>query len=194
MITFDNPLKECVLIVGMRQEGKTNLLAYLLSQCKVKYKCFDTMGIITNANFQPLKPKFQTIIKPIFAIKENYFIEICKNVWKEGNQIFAIEEIGQFCTKHYKVPELDSLINLGGNRNIALWFTTRRVAEVHNDVIANCQHHFIFRTYLPQDVEWYAGVVPKSVIEMSKNLPKYHFIYYQIGHEPKIFQPVPKVI
>jgi len=152
------------------------------------------MGILSNANFEPLRPKTQVIIKPHFANKENYFIATCKDVWRKGNQILAIEEIGQFCTKHYKPPELDSLINLGGNRNIALWFTTRRVAEVHNDIIANCQHHFIFRTYLPADVEWYASVVPKSVIELSKNLPKFHFIYYQIGHEPKIYQPVKKVI
>lgn len=188
-IKFLNPFKECVAIVGTRQEGKSNLLKYLLWLLTLPYTCFDTMGVV-GKNFEPRDPETQRIIKPRFAKKEPAFSQACKDVWNQGNLIFAIEEVGCYCSKHVLPAELDSLINQGGNRNIALWVTTRRVAEVHNDIIANCQHHFIFRTYLPQDVEWYSKVVPKDIIAQSKELPKYHFIYYQLGGEPRIIKPV----
>lgn len=178
----------------MRQEGKTNLLAYLLQHTFNPYVCIDTMGVLTKAHFQPLKPKTQQIVKPSFAKSQDTFEQLCSFIWKKGNIIFAIEEINQYCTKHMIPDKLKSIINLGGNKNIALWFTTRRIAEVHNDIVANCIHHFIFRTFLPQDVDWYSSFIPKDVILMSRDLPKYHFIYYRIGGQPKIFKPVNKVI
>lgn len=193
-IRFDNALKENVCIVGMGQEGKTNLLAYLMERDPNPYTIFDTMGRFTQGSFKPLRPKTQCIIKPRFAQQSPLFLETCKEVWSQGNCIFAVEEMSSFCTKHYLPPELETVINQGGNRSIAYRFTTRRVAQIHNDIIANCQHHFIFRTYLPQDVEWYEKVVPKEVIMMSKDLPKYHFIYYPLGGQARIYQPVNKVI
>ena len=187
-IIFTNPLKECVCIVGMRQEGKTTLLKWLLHHTKNRYTAFDTLGSL--GNFQPTYPQIQRIVRPIYAQSYQMFIQTCRQVWNEGNQIFAVDEIGKFCTKHTMPPELSDLVDLGGNRNISVWFTTRRVAEVHNNLIANATHHFIFRTFLPQDVEWYSQFIPKDIILMSKNLPKHWFIYYRVGDQPKIFKPV----
>jgi len=191
-IYFENPLKECVMIAGMRQEGKSNLFAYLLAHNPNPYVAIDTMGVLTKAKFQPLESDTQQILYPTAPWLDSFLVA-CKEVWNRGNVIFAIEEIGQYCTKHSIPVELRKLINLGGNRNIALWFTTRRIAEVHNDVVANCIHHFIFRTYLPTDVDYYRGYIG-NVIDMAKDLPRFHFIYYRIGSTPKIFKPVEKVI
>jgi len=191
---LDNPFKENVCIVGMGQEGKTNLLADMMWHDPNPYTIFDTMGVFSRKNFQPLRPKTQRIVKPHFAQKTPSFLKTCKEIWGQGNCIFAIEEMSAFCTKHYMPPELESIINQGGNKNISYRFTTRRVAQIHNDIIANCQHHFIFRTYLPQDVEWYEKVVPKEIIMQSKDLPKYHFIYYPLGGQARLYQPVKRVL
>jgi hypothetical protein len=176
----------------MRQEGKTNLLKWLLSQCskEMRYTAFDTMGVLSR-HFEPNNPESQKIIKPRWGYVLPEFEKACEQVWREGNQIFAIEEVQIFCSKHlFKIEKLRDLINLGGNRNIGLWFTIRRVAEVHNDIIGNCQHHYIFKTYLPQDVEWLSQFVPREIVEQSKNLPPYHFIYYHVGREAQVFKPV----
>jgi len=166
-----NPLKECVCIVGMRQEGKTTLLKWLMHYLENNYTAFDTLGAI--GNFKPRYPDRQKIIKPRYSLSEPMFIKTCKQVWKEGNQVFIVDEIGKFCSKHTIPPELGDLVDLGGNRNISIWFTTRRVAEVHK-----------------QDVEWYSQFIPKEIILMSKTLPKHWFIYYQVGSEPIICKPV----
>jgi hypothetical protein len=190
LIQFANPLKDCVAIIGMRQEGKTNLLKWLLNQCPNAYVVFDTLGQIGKGGFKPLKPDIQQIIRPVWNNRFKEFDRVCNDVWAKGNVIFAIDEVSVFCNK-YEMPEgLNRLISMGGNRNIAVWVTTQRVAQVHNNILANCQYHFIYRTYLPQDLEWYSKVVPKEVILMSKDLPRFHFIYYQLGREPVVCKPV----
>lgn len=189
IIHITNPLKDCVSIIGMRQEGKTNLLKWLLNSTRNAYTVFDTLGQVSRG-FKPLMPDIQKIVKPIWAQRFQYFNKICNDVWKEGNQILAIDEVSVFCSK-WEMPEpLNRLISMGGNRNISVWITTQRVAQVHNNILANTQHHFIFRTYLPQDVDWYSKFVPKDIILMSKDLPRFHFIYYQLGREPVICKPV----
>jgi len=190
LIQFSNPLKDCVAIIGMRQDGKTNLLKWLLNSTLNRYTCFDTLGQVSRGGFTPLKPDIQQIIKPAWASRFTSFDKVCEDVWKEGNQIFAIDEVSVFCNK-WEMPEgLNRLISMGGNRNIAVWVTTQRVAQVHNNILANCQYHFIFKTFLPQDVEWYSKFVPKEVILMSKDLPRFHFIYYRLGSDPIICKPV----
>lgn len=188
-IHITNPFKERVAVVGMIQEGKSNFLKWLLALCQVRYTVFDTLGVIRR-NFAPLNPDTQTVITPPFYQRQRIFQETCHNVWNKGNQIFAIDEVSEFCTKWVLPDDLGQIIKMGGNRNIGVWVTTQRVAQVHNDVLSGVKHHFIFRTYLPQDLEWYSKVVPKEIIVMAKDLPKYHFIYYELGHEPQVFKPV----
>jgi hypothetical protein len=191
-IRITNPFKERVAIIGMIQEGKTNLLKWLLSITPVPFLVFDTLGQVSKG-FNPVKPDVQTVVKPVWAQRQAVFKETCHDVWNKGNMVFAIDEVSEFCTKWELPDHLGVIVKMGGNRNIGLWVTTQRVAMVHNDILAGCKHHFIFRTYLPQDIEWYSKVVPKDVILMAKDLPPYHFIYYQLGHEPQVFKPVKKM-
>jgi hypothetical protein len=191
-IRITNPFKERVAIIGMIQEGKTNLLKWLLSICPVPFLVFDTLGQVSKG-FNPVKPDVQTVVKPPWAQRQEVFKQTCHEVWNKGNMVFAIDEVSEFCTKWELPDHLGVIVKMGGNRNIGLWVTTQRVAMVHNDILAGCKHHFIFRTYLPQDIEWYSKVVPKDVILMAKDLPPYHFIYYQLGHEPQVFKPVKKM-
>jgi hypothetical protein len=161
----------------MRQDGKTNLLKWL------------TLGQV-GKGFKPLKPDVQQIIKPEWARRNQEFDKVCVDVWNKGNLIFAIDEVSVFCNKWEMPDPLNRLISMGGNRNIAVWITTQRVAQVHNNILANCQYHFIFKTFLPQDVEWYSKFVPKEIILKSKDLPRFHFIYYPLGREPTVCKPV----
>jgi hypothetical protein len=184
------PFKERLAVVGMVQEGKTNFLEWLMSQCTVKYTCFDSIGVIARSGFKPTKPDIQQIITPKYSTRQTEFDEACKTVWKEGNQIFIIDEVSDHCTKWEIPPAFDIIVTKGGNRNIGLWVTTQRPAQVHNNILAGCKHHIIFRTYLPQDVEWYKQVVPKDIIMESQQQAQYHFIYYKLGGQPQFFKPV----
>ena len=172
---------------GMRGSGKTILLKYLMQQYDlqgIRTMLFDTMH---NHNYTL---KHGMIVKPAFAQKEQIFLNTCKQVWKQGNTVFAIEEIDQFCSPQFMQPELDSIVNLGRNRGISYIAVTRRLAEVHGTIIANCDHHFIFKAFLPRDLEYYQKYVGK-IVWQAKDLAAYHFIYYKVGGSPQICKPIP---
>lgn len=175
------------MLYGIRGCGKTELLKYLIRSYDnegIRTLVFDTMH---NHRYTL---KHGAIIKPQYAMKEDAFLKACNHVWKEGNIVFAIEEVDQYCKPQWLHPELDSIVNVGRNRGIGYIATTRRIADVHKDVIANCEHHFIFKAFLPRDLEEYQKYVGKLVWQ-AKDLAPYHFIYYKVGGEPQICRPIP---
>ena len=196
--------KDCWAIIGMRQSGKTNFLKWLLSQSHARYTIFNTIGAIKD--WQPLHPKIQRIVTPNgWEDIQACFSKTAKEVWKQGNQQFIIDDIAvrhdvkgklkPFLTdKFWMHSELAKIMNQGGNRNISLWLTAQRVAQVHNDLLSNCDHHVIFKLYLPQDIDWYSGVVPKTVVEASKDLPEHEFIYYRLGEQPQFCKAVKRMV
>lgn len=214
-IFIDRILKDCVCFVGTRQTGKTNGLTAMLNSIDVPYRAFDILGVLRDARakgWQPVNPATQHIITPSPhpEIIRATFSRVCDEVWQKGNMILAIDELsarqetyGQktgdvrsvpyFCDKYWMHPKLWKLVNQGGNRNIAVWFTTQRVAQVHNDLLSACKYHFIFPLYLPPDIEWYGKVVTKAVAENAQNLPPYHFLFKVIGGKCQIMKPFPKM-
>ncbi len=215
-IRFANPYKECISVVGMRQSGKTNLVAWLLSQCRdLNVVVFDTLGVISKAfagwrpaNLEIIVPKWNCDLtaKEIDPMLLSQFTAACQYVWNRGNCIFVIDEIHLFCAKKKTLPNhLFLLINQGGNRNIALWFTSQRAAQVHNDLLAACDHHFIFKLWLPQDLDWMCGVLPREVIygvedkngtvkkQGAKHLERWHFMYLKVGEQAQFCKPVKKM-
>jgi len=186
-IKIDLPYQQCIMIYGMRGKGKTKFLHWLLDQYDIRgirFVLFDTAH-----QFTKWKPKHGTIISPPFAQKMTYFLKACRQIWKQGNTVFAIEEIDQYCSPRWLPPELDSIVNIGRNRRISFIATTRRIADVHKDIIANCDYHFIFKAFLPRDLEEYQKYVGRMVW-MAKDLPDYHFIYYKVGSQPHIMRPI----
>lgn len=203
-IQFTNPYKECADFVGMRQCGKTNLIAYLLvmlaNGCNVWV--FDTLNQVAKA-FSGYKPPNLTIIPVNWATKDDQFKAACRAVWLRGNVVFVIDEVHLFHAKKKTLPEhLAILLNQGGNKNIAVWVASQRCAQVHNDILAACNHHFIFKLFLPQDLDYMCDFVPKEFIKgdpndptkpCARNLEQYHFIYFRVGAEPQFFKPVKKM-
>lgn len=186
-INIEKPLQEGIMIYGMRGSGKTELLKYLINQYDlqgIRTVIFDTMH---NHNYTL---KHGIIIQPSFSLKELTFIKTCKQVWKKGNTVFAIEEIDQFVTPQYMPKEIDSIVNVGRNRRISYIAITRRLAEVHGTIIGNADHHFIFKAFLPRDLEYYQKYVGK-IVWQAKELQPYHFIYYRVGAKPQICKPIP---
>jgi len=152
--------------------------------------------------WKPLFPKTQRVVTPngwndILPC----FERTAKEVWAQGNTQFIIDDISvrreikgklkpYLCDKFWMQADLAKIMNQGGNRNISLWFTAQRVAQVHNDLLSNCHHHVIYKLYLPQDIDWYSQVIPKEIVEKSKDLPEFEFIYYKLGENPQFCKPI----
>lgn len=204
-IFFDRILKEGVCFIGTRQTGKTNALVAMMNSIDVPYIAFDTIGVIARAlkrGWRPVNPKTQKIFTPPrnpASIRAS-FDKVCNDVLLKKNMLLIIDEIAAceyqqvkvrgvmksvevpyFCSKQWLHPLLSQIQNLEGNNNIAVWFTSQRVAQVHNSLLAACKYHFIFGLYLPSDVAWYAEVIGKSDALRASNLKPYEFLFKKIG-------------
>ena len=205
-IQFENPLKDCCSLTGQRQSGKTTALIKLLEHNPNPTIIFDTLGVISG-KMQPLpnqriiNPHWSERTLPTYEGRLAVFLPICQQVWKRGNVIFVVEEWHLFCKTKFALPaEFGNLFNQGGNRNIAVWGTSQRAAQVHNDILAACTHHFIFKLSMPQDLRWMEKIVNKNLIEGNpkdqkqlcvRNMPKYHFLYYNTDtNQAAFYQPL----
>jgi len=174
----------------MKQKGKSNLLKYLLLRTPVRWVLVDTLR---QHNWTPLNPKGQLILKPSSTDFVGFLDQIIEERWKDGNCVIAVEELDAYQTIWNLSPSLKKLINWGANRNLSLWYTVRRLADVHKDIVANCEHHFIFQAYLPNDIEYYRKFIGE-VADYAKELQPYHFIYYRVGSKPVFCRPVKLVL
>jgi len=210
-IQFLEPLKECVDVTGQRQSGKTKLIIELIKRNPNPMVIFDTLGVISaniaagNLTLQPhqkiINPNWSENALPSYDERLAVFLPICDAVWRQGNVVFVVEEWHLFCKTKFALPaSFGNLFNQGGNRNIAVWGTSQRAAQVHNDILAACTHHIIFKLSTPQDRRWMCDVVEKELIEGDpkndkkmcvRKMPKYHFLYYNNQtDQAEFFQPI----
>lgn len=191
-IEIRRPYQENCFLVGMGGRGKSNLLAVLLYEVRLKGARWVLFDASMSHRWQA--PEGCQIIHPPKYKAQETFLKVCKKVCELGNIIFVIEEIEEFCTPQFMPPELEEIVNRGRPRyHMAYWATSRRLAEVHGSVIANCDHHFIFQCFLPRDIEYYKKFVGE-VAEQAQKIPHYHFLYFRVGSSPVLCEPVKKVL
>lgn len=196
-IQFDNPLKECAEWTGQRQTGKSvNMANFILANPNPVF-VFDTLGLLRQKMpYVPKNVKFYTpswVGKPLpdYDGRLPEFCSWCTKLWERGNAIGVIEEWHLFNKTKFGLPaEFANLMNQGGNYNIAVWGNSQRPAQVHNDILSGCKHHFIFNLGLPQDLRWMERFIPDKKLIYGNpkvpndlcvaNLPPYHFLYYNM--------------
>jgi len=195
-ILITNPFKENQFYLGIRQEGKTNLLAYHLSLMRCPFTVWDEVGALSRM-FKPLIPRMQKIVCPPDTIsragKTALFWRTCRQVMNEGNQIFVVDEVHQYCTKRQIDFELERVVTLGGNVNVGFIGTSQTIRQVHNTILGNTRHFWILRTFLKPDVDWLSAFVPKEYVLMSRDLPPHGYIYYPLGGRPLVCKAVKKM-
>lgn len=208
-IQIEQPFKDCLSLTGQRQCGKTKLLGRLIKHNPNPILIFDTLSVLTNdilkgklvlrPNQKIINPRWSERTLPSYEERLRVFLPICEGVWKRGNVIFIVEEWHLFCkTKFALPPEFGNLFNQGGNRNIALWGTSQRPAQVHNDILAAVKHHLIFSLWMPQDLRWMQNFIPKRYVESDNpqdltiaTLQPYHFFYYNTQtKKAEFYQPI----
>lgn len=194
------PYEENIFICGSSGTGKSTLLEHLL-------KTYLTVGYIfwvwdindqyhfTNIVYDLEDLAYRPLIYKVQTGSNDEFIAFIKKAnsitHSDGNSylIVAIEEAQQYAPKYNLPPELASLVRVGRNKKRTFISVSQRPAQIHNDVISNTHHRFIFRLDLPSDIEYMEKwtAIPKEQIQ---KLPNYYFWYqspkYQIKqlHEP----------
>ena len=195
-IHIKKPYQERCIFYGMVGTGKSNGMALMLQRTTSKFILIDVEGV---HNWKPLKPDRQTILHPARGVdRQALLTRVLNKVMNEKYYILAVEGIDNFQTCRWMPPVLTDFVQYGRNYKwgrSSYWVTCRRLADVHNDIVANCDHHFIFRAFEPNDIHnYYRRYLGKEVAEKIQDLPDYHFYYWKLGQKPQLCSPVRKVI
>jgi len=195
-IRIQKPYQERCGFYGMVGSGKSNAMAYALQRLRAKFILIDIEGV---HRWKPLEPKRQVILHPKRGIdKQAFLMKVLHKIMNEKYWILAVEGIDAFQTCHSMPDDLRDFCQYGRNYEwgrSSYWVTFRRSADVHKDILGNIDHHFIFRSFEPNDVyNYYRRYLGKQVASRIQDLPDYHFYYWKVGRKPKLSRPVKKVI
>jgi len=169
-----------VFLVGVTGQGKSHLLKSLLrtfSAQGIKIMLYDDEA--EHDDLEGLPGLTRYVPFGIGNLEE--FEEICRTVWRGGNQVFAIENIDFYApVRKDLLPIFAHLVGRGRKRGIGLVLTSRRIQDVHKTPCSQCQHWFIFHTYLPGDIEYMVKFVGETALK-AKDLRPWYFIHWERG-------------
>jgi len=118
------------------------------------------------------------------------FDNICAKVWNKGNHLLIVEECEIYLrNKAELTPAIKQVILRGRNKGIGLWLCTRRIADLHKTPMSQANHLFLFKMYLPNDINYISQFIDKEIAEKLKTMPDYHFIRYS-GNEVEVCKPI----
>ncbi len=161
---------EIIVIAGVQGTGKTTLAKYLLQRI-TKPK------IIIDPNGEYEKNLGEVII-PYGDISE-----LLTKLVARGNLCVAIDEADMFFRQsHYPLSGIyHYFVHLGRHRNLLRIFITRRIADLHKDVVSQATHIISFYQFLPNDIDYLKKFMGSGALLTTK-LQKHQFIIFEQGN------------
>lgn len=173
-----------MVIAGMSGSGKTELLRKLASSLSIPFTLFDPINQYAEFGKKRYLPD------PNKGSEIEQFEVIAEKIWHKGNHLIIIEEAEiVFKNKAEISPYAKECVLRGRNRNIGMWFCTRRIADFHKTPMSQASDLFLFKMYLPNDIAYISQFMPKDQAQQLMTIPDYHFIHYADG-EIEVCKPI----
>ncbi len=195
---------ENVLLVGMAQGGKSWALETLIAQelastpdgSPINWWLFDPKG--QHGWYPPDKhpPGWNpydtgaTVVSTLDQLREGKFIlqpprgaielfdRFCEMALRVRNQIIIFEETQLFITKLRMPPGFQEIITTGCNHGNTYVALTQRPAEVHNAVISNAHHKFVFPLEVESDKDLIGKWIgDRDALDWLNQAPMYSYLY-----------------
>jgi len=162
-----------ITIAGIPDQGKTVLAKYLASLCEPDLMIYDPMDQYT---------KFPDECRYIPRSNDlSEFEAMCKTIYHRGNLTFFIEECERYIGQGKPMGTYTfDLINRGRNYGIGIVAVTRRIQRISKDFFDLCKYVFFFQCGLTSH-DYVGNLIGKKNIEIIKQLPPYHFLFFNIG-------------
>lgn len=182
-----------MVIGGKKGSGKTNLMKTLIKwllsvHCPViiidplwEYKEFEQQGAIVMHIKYGNVAQFNNYINQLFT------------KWKG---ILVIDEADGFLpNKTNLLNPSRTLIHLGRHYGIGSAFVTRRLSNLHTDVISQTGKLFLFRLYAGADAQYLERAQLGEIVDPVFNLEKYWFVSYDADTATiQVNEPIPKYV
>jgi len=118
------------------------------------------------------------------------FDEVCKIVYHTGNISLFVDEIASYTTSSQLPFWLGECLRLGAGRGIGLIMLSQRPRAIYNTLLSEAEHIFAFRLNLKTDRDKLKEIMGAEV-EALRNIPYYHFAYYD-GDNMQWCAPIPE--
>ena len=170
----------------MRGTGKSHLLRKIV-RATPKYVLWDplrehgSLGVVVRTPSQ-LRVSLRThprIVFQGFTRDKSEFEPVAVSVFNWGNRFLFVDEADQVMPSRSIGPAAKELVDLGRHRNVGLLCVTRRIADLDKCPVAQANKLFIFKTTLPQDIEYLRGFVAEA--SRAKDLQGHRFLYVDNG-------------
>ena len=180
---------DVVIIAGKRGSGKTTLMLELL-KTQIEYKryvIFDVMkqygnfGLVcTNSTDLKLAMKFREpkiIFQPV-NISVDACELMCLLAYTYREYFVIIEEADRVAYTNSIGAHHSNLLDTGRHHSIGVAELSRKVNRLHTLPSSQATHFFIFKTFLPADVDYLAKFLPPTLVEKIPLLDQYECAYY----------------
>ena len=188
---------ERVFVTGKTGSGKSVLVKNLLLPQLDNFVIYDYKHeielpppavVFTSLDDFRHYPNTQQIIYRPQLADSTEFNGLCYRIFRRGANVLVMDEVADHTTASKIEPQHDIIMRLGRSRGVGCINCTQRPIGVHNNIISQSEHYFIFETTLPGDRKKLAGIIGDKVLEIP---PKYHYWYYTPAmREPVLCKPV----
>lgn len=200
----DGEIRGLVLVLGMRNMGKTTEACRLLTICTGGVFFFDTLSKHAHifpdykvfSESAPLLAylrvnrgrRFHVLYQPRGGNLNQHFADACKIAKAIGWMIFCVDEIDKLCSPSYgdtrMPPELYDLVNYGRHYRVSMIATARRPKSVAPGYRDEAEFR-VFR--LKADTaESIRGDIGDEAAAQVVNLDKYYYLRFLPDADPEL--------
>jgi len=181
-----------VLVCGRTGSGKSVLVNRLLLPKMTNYVIYDYKHEInvpgaevfsSMADFRT-KPDQRAVIYRTASGGNEEFDALCRQVFYRGNNTLVLDEIAYHCSSSVIMPHHDLIMRLGRSKGVGIVNCTQRPRGLHNNVISQCEHFFIFDLIQETDRKKLAEFCGESVMERAQD---FCFWYYHLNMDAPVF-------
>ena len=198
-MSLQSPIKQTdlTLIVGRRGSGKSNLTKILvksmLASKVFEVKIIDPLKEFMEFNTDGIQ-RSQYIDYGEQKQCEDYLKQLRKENWKG---MLVIDEADGFFPNRINLLSMQKkLIHIGRHWGIGVIFVTRRLANLHTDIVSQAHKILSFRLFAGADANYLDNMQLGELIEPIWNLSEYEFVMFDsMQNNPEdrivICNPVP---
>jgi hypothetical protein len=180
------------VIFGLKKEGKSNLLQYLLTRPAYEnHLVYDLNG--EHSGFNRYMPTHHRGEDAETELNELLRRNVTAQDRDRRPEVVAVEELSRFCSPRSPPPEeLYELIDRNRHYGVGLVLVARRPAQVHTDVTELADNVLIFPLAGANDRRKLNRMVEGLGDLVLDDLDRYHFARVS-GREVTVHSPVPEM-